>query len=190
MEYRYTLSSLEKDLYTYVSTEGKDEAGLRAAEFCNASTDAEVLRVGDAVSTAISTAKSETGVDVSQAKIEALPGNIAGQYNRATQAITFDQALFSVPSVTDYIEHVALHEAYHRRIHDASENGQRLEVWVEEAAVEKLTARDTGRTIAYHEEQVALDRAIDRAGTTENNVLQMIVDGQVAKVNYILTPPA
>lgn len=122
----------------------------------------------------------QTGIDIANAKVEALEGNILGLYNTASMGISLDESILMFEQLKQY--HVMLHEAHHKRF-DLSRNGDRIDSGFEEGLNELLCKRSTGITLAYAEEQQMV-REVARANDTfAGNLVEMFKSGDSIGLN-------
>lgn len=152
--------------------------------------DPEAQAVADAIYEGIELTREAIGLDMSNIQVEALPGNVAGEYNTVTDQITGDLAAMTsanAEQIADILTHEGKHEENDRE-------GDR-ELITSVALNEDLTETDAAAArghdpIAYPEYRGTIEAVAQGANTTRENLFRLYRAGQNAEINALFAEAA
>ncbi len=153
------------------------KSGMEAAN-----DDVDVSEIAEQIFAGIEAAKAATGIDVADAEVKDLPGDIAGEYHLDTKKIKADVNVMASGNAR-LIEHVLTHEAWHAANKARGDKAVIGDVNFEEALTEAATAETTGQVIAYQEHAHLIGDVAVEVGVTRGKVIELFKNGENGKLN-------
>ena len=142
----------------------------------------EIESIAEGIRTDISKTKVLTGIDLSNASVENLPGNTAGLYYLGKGRTKIDQELLESGDEVSRIQ-VLVHESMHQ-VNDKKSNGVKIvDVDFLESLNELATERRTGRFLADHADKSDANKIASAVGKSVNQLLSEYENGDNEKLN-------
>ena len=142
----------------------------------------EDSEVSEQISAGIRAARTATGIDVSDAEVKDLPGDIAGEYHLDTKQIRADVEVMTSEN-RKLVEHVLTHEAWHAANKERGDKEVIRETNFEEALTEAATAQTTGQIRAYQEHAHLVDEVAVVTGGTRGELIELFMRGENEGLN-------
>lgn len=151
-----------------------------------ANDNVEISAISRGIFAGIEAAKTATGVEVANAEVKELPGDIAGEYHLDTKEIKADVDVMASGNA-ELVAHVLTHEAWHAANKAKGDKSVIADVNLEEALTEAATADTTGRIIAYQEHAHLIDDVAQATDTTRRDLIDLYKRGRNERLNQLYT---